>query len=146
MDDLSVFCCLNPACADLGKRGHGNLTVTARYGPNKARRMLRCRTCKTRFSERKGTPLFDARLPPRQVNDVLAHVAEGVGTRKTARLTGVHKDTVTRYTRLAGDHAADLHEELVPFSPEDRRGSVRREVGIRRQEAEELPARRRPVR
>ena len=34
MDNLSVFCCLNPACADLGKRGHGNLTVTARYGPN----------------------------------------------------------------------------------------------------------------
>ena len=146
MDDLSVFCCLNPACADLGKRGHGNLTVTARYGPNKTRRMLRCRTCKTRFSERKGTPLFDARLPPGKVNDVLAHVAEGIGTRKTARLTGVHKDTVTRYTRLAGRHAEALHDELVPFSPEDRRGSVRREVGIRRQEAEALPARRRPVR
>jgi hypothetical protein len=146
MDDLSVFCCLNLACADLGKRGHGNLTVTAWYGPNKTRRMLRCRTCKTRFSERKGTPLFDARLPPGKVNDVLAHVAEGIGTRKTARLTGVHKDTVTRYTRLAGDHAAELHEELVPFSPEDRRGAVRREVGLRRQKAEELPARRRPVR
>jgi LacI family transcriptional regulator len=107
--------------------------------------MLRCRTCTARFSERKGTPLFDARLPPGKVNDVLAHVAEGIGTRKTARLTGVHKDTVTRYTRLAGDHAADLHEELVPFSPEDRRGSVRREVGVRRQEAEALPTRRRPV-
>jgi transposase-like protein len=120
MDDLSVFCCLNPSCADLGKRGQGNLTVTMRYGPNKSRRMLRCRTCTTRFSERKGTPLFDARLPAERVNDVLAHVAEGIGTRKTARLTGVHKDTVTRYTRLAGDHAAELHDELVPFSPEDR--------------------------
>src|SRR5262245_38531006 len=76
MDDLSAFCCLNPSCADLGKRGHGNLTVTMRYGPNKSRRMLRCRTCTTRFSERKGTPLFDARLPPERVNDVLAHVAE----------------------------------------------------------------------
>jgi hypothetical protein len=39
VDDLSSFCCLNPACPDLGKRGHGNLTVTARYGPNKSRRM-----------------------------------------------------------------------------------------------------------
>ena len=140
MDDLSSFCCLNPACADLGKRGHGNLTVTARYGPNQSRRMLRRRTCKTRSSERKGTPLFDARLPPDKVTAVLAHVAEGVGTRRTARLTGVHTDTVTRYTRLAGDHAADLHEELVPFSPEDRRGAVRREVGVRRPEAEELRA------
>jgi transposase-like protein len=120
VDDLSAFCCLNPACADVGKRGHGNLTVTMRYGPNKSRRMLRCRTCTTRFSERKGTPLFDARLPAERVNDVLAHVAEGIGTRKTARLTGVSKDTVTRYTRLAGDHAEQLHDELVPFSPEDR--------------------------
>lgn len=144
MDDLSSFCCLNPACADLGKRGHGNLTVTARYGPNKSRRMLRCSTCKTRFSERKGTPLFGARLPPGKVRDVLAHVAEGIGTRKTARLTGVNKDTVTRYTRLAGDHAEALHEELVPFSPQDRRGAVRPEVVLRRHKAEEL-RRRRPT-
>lgn len=146
MDDLSRFCCLNPACADLGKRGHGNLTVTARYGPNKTRRMLRCRTCTTRFSERKGTPLFDARLPPDKVTAVLSHVAEGVGTRKTARLAGVHTDTVTRYTRLAGEHAEALHDEVVAFSPDDRRGPVRREVGVRRPEAEALPARRRPVR
>lgn len=120
MDDLSRFCCLNPSCPDLGKRGHGNLTVTARYGPGKSRRMLRCRTCKTRFSERKGTPLFDARLPGEKVAAVLAHVAEGVGTRKTARLTGVHTDTVTRYTRLAGDHAEAVHDEVVAFSPRDR--------------------------
>ena len=82
--------------------------------------MFRCRTCTTRFSERKGTPLFDARLPAQKVAAVLAHVAEGIDTRKTARLTGVHTDIVTRYTRRAGDHAAELHDELVAFSPEDR--------------------------
>ena len=119
MDDLGAFCCQNPDCPDVGKRGHGNLTVTSRYGVGKARRMLRCSTCKARFSERKGTPLFKARLTPTTAVAVLAHVAEGVGTRKTARLTGVHPDTVTRYARLAGDHAAELHDELVAFSPED---------------------------
>jgi len=85
MDDLSRFCCLHPDCPDypdLGKRGHGNLTVPDRYGANKTR-VLRCATCKTRFSERKGTPLFDARLPADKVVSVLAHVAEGIGTRKT---------------------------------------------------------------
>jgi transposase-like protein len=138
MDDLGPFCCQNTDCPDHGKRGHGNLTVTSRYGPSKARRMLRCSTCKARFSERKGTPLFDARLPPEKVTTVLAHVAEGIGTRKTARLTKVHPDTVTRYTRLAGDHAAELHDELVAFSPDDGRGPTRREVVVRRQEAEEL--------
>ena len=119
MDDLTRFCCLRPGCPDHGKRGHGNLTVTMRYGPGKARRLLRCSTCTARFSERKGTPLFDARLSPDKAASVLGHVAEGVGTRKTARLVGVHPDTVTRYTRLAGDHAGQLHEELVAFSPHD---------------------------
>ncbi len=118
MDDLNRFCCLNLDCPDHGKRGHGNLTVPMRYGPNKTR-LLRCSTCKERFSERKGTPLFDARLPAEAVVAVLGHVAEGIGTRKTARLTGVHPDTVTRYIRLAGDHAEQLHDELVAFSPGD---------------------------
>jgi transposase-like protein len=124
MEDLSHFCCLNDACPDHGQRNHGNLTVPARYGPNRTR-VLRCSTCKARFSERKGTPLFDARLPAGKVVSVLAHVAEGIGTRKTARLTGVHPDTVTRYIRLAGGHAEQLHDELVAFSPGDERSPVR---------------------
>ena len=36
MDDLSRFCCLNSDCPEHGKRGAGNLTVTSRYGPDKA--------------------------------------------------------------------------------------------------------------
>jgi transposase-like protein len=124
MDDLSRFCCLDPDCPDHGKRNHGNLTVPARYGPNKTR-VLRCSTCKSRFSERKGTPLFDTRLPADTVVAVLAHVAEGIGTRKTARLVGVHRDTVTRYIRRAGEHAQDLHDDLVAFSPDNDGSPVR---------------------
>ena len=87
MDDLSRFCCLNSECPEHGKRGAGNLTVTSRYGPDKQRRMLRCGTCKARFSERKGTPLFDSRLPPERVESVfLEHIAEGCGVRQTGRL------------------------------------------------------------
>lgn len=138
MDDLRLFCCLNLNCPDHAKRGHANLTVTSRYGPGKSRRMLRCSTCKARFSERKGTPLFDARLPAKTAIAVVAHIAEGIGTRKTARLTGVHPDTVARYTRVAGDHAQQLHDELVAFSPADQRSAVRREVVVRGQKAEEL--------
>lgn len=39
--------------------------------------MLRCRTCKARLSERKETPLFNARLSPEKIESVLEHVAEG---------------------------------------------------------------------
>ena len=124
MDDLSRFCCLKETCVDYGKRGHGNLTVCMRYGPHQ-RRLLRCRTCKSRFSERKGTPLFDSRLPEHKVVAVLNHVAEGVGVRKTGRLTGVNKNTVIRYGLLAGGHAQQLHDELLAFSPRDARSAVR---------------------
>lgn len=120
MDDLSRFCCLNADCSDHGKRNHGNLTVPARYGPSNTR-VLRCSTCKARFSERKGTPLYGTRLSAGTVASVLAHVAEGVGTRKTARLVGVHRDTVTRYIRQAGPQAQQLHDELVALSPPDER-------------------------
>jgi len=96
-----------------------------RYGPGKTRRLLRCSTGTARLPEREGTPLFDARLPPDKAVPVLGHVAGGVGTRKTARLVGVHPDTVTRYVRRAGGHAERLDEELAAFSPGDPRGPVR---------------------
>ena len=122
-DDLSAFCCQNPDCPDYGQRGKGNLTAPMRYGPQQ-RRLLRCRTCKARFSERKGTPLFAAQLPEDKVAAVLSHIAEGVGVRKTGRLVGVNKNTVVRYCLLAGEHARQLHDELVAFSPGDARGPV----------------------
>jgi hypothetical protein len=37
----------------------------------------------------------------------------------------VNKDTVVRYSLLAGQHAQQLHDELVAFSPEDPGGTVR---------------------
>jgi LacI family transcriptional regulator len=79
MDDLSRSCCMNSACPGHGRRGAGNLTATGRHGPDKSHRMLGCRTCKARFSERRGTPLFESRLPPGKAESVLEHVAEGCG-------------------------------------------------------------------
>src|SRR5262249_4362055 len=134
-DDLSAFCCQNPACPDYGRRGLGNLTVPMRYGPQQ-RRLLRCKTCKARFSERKGTPLYGAQLPEDKVVAVLHHIAEGVGGRQTGRLAGVNRNTVLSYSLLAGRHAQQLHDELVAFSPQDAGGAVRREGVVRGPEGE----------
>jgi transposase-like protein len=138
MDDLSRFCCQNTECTNYGNRGAGNLSVCDHYGPNKQRRMLYCATCKARFSERKGTPLFGATLPEEKIVSLLAHIQEGCGVRKTGRLIGVNKDTVTRYSLIAGDHAKALHDELVAFSPSDQGGPVRRKMGVRRQKRKKL--------
>jgi transposase-like protein len=122
MDDLSRFCCHNPDCPAHGRRGHGNLTVCARYGKHN-RRLLYCRTCKARFSERKGTPLFDSRLPDDKALALLAHLADGCGVRQTGRLVKVGKNTVTRFGLLAGGHARRLHDELAGVSPLDHQGA-----------------------
>ena len=118
MEDLALFCCQNPDCSDYGLRGKANLRVCFRYGKDQ-RRMLACRTCQQRFSERKGTALFASRLPQGQALAVFRHLQDGCGVRQTARLTGVDKDTVVRYSVQAGGHAHRLHDELVAFSPSD---------------------------
>jgi LacI family transcriptional regulator len=138
MDDLSRFCCQNPRCADFGKRGAKNLTVCGHYGKQEKFRLLYGRTCRARFSERKGTPLFNSRLPEQKSLWVLEHIAEGCGVRKTARLLRLNRGTVGRLSKLAGDQARALHDELVAFSPADARGADGRKVGIRRKKAGEL--------
>jgi transposase-like protein len=122
-NDLSRFCCLNPDCPDHGRRGHGNLTVCARYGKHN-RRLLYCKSCKARFSERKGTPLFGSHLPDDKALAVLAHLADGCGVRQTSRLTKAGKNTVTRYALVAGGHARRLHDELAALSPPDDQGAA----------------------
>lgn len=125
MADLGRFCCLNPECSAYGVRGQDNLRVAFRYGSQKQWRMLACRTCQQRFSERKGTPLFGTRLPENKALDILRHLQERCGVRQTSRLVGVDKDTVVRYALRTGDHAHQLHDELVGFSPQHPHGRVR---------------------
>jgi hypothetical protein len=100
-DPLARFCCQNEQCADYGKRGAGNLALVMRYGKHQ-RRLLCCKTCKARFSERKGTPLFQSRLSDEKALCILAHLTKGRGVRETARLVGVANNTVQRYGHQAG--------------------------------------------
>jgi transposase-like protein len=147
-DDLARFCCQNPECPRYGERDAGNLSVCGHFGKQN-HRLLYCNACKARFSEFKGTPLFNSKLPHDKALAVLEHLADGCGVRQTARLVGVNKDTVTRLALLAGQHAKETHDELVAFSPRHPRSPARREVGLRGQEAAPLRSRRsrrRPVR
>src|SRR3954470_8580452 len=120
MDDLSRFCCLNSHCPDYGRRDAGNLTVTGRLGKSRQFRLLYRRTCRDRFSERKGTPLYRAHLPEDVVTSILEHIHEGCGVLKTARLVQVPPDTVSRSSRTAGEDPRAAHDELVARSPETR--------------------------
>ncbi len=119
MHPIEHPCCQNSQCPNAGRRGLGNLSFQGYSGQGHCIRMVYCRTCKARFSERKVTVLEQARLPDQKALDVLNHIRDGCGTRATGRLVGVDKNTVTRYIAKAGTHAQPLHQELVAFSPSD---------------------------
>jgi LacI family transcriptional regulator len=121
MDDPSLkqFCCQNPRCVAYGARGAGNLTVCGRIGKQQRIRLLYCRTCKKRFSERKGTIFYRSHMSKEKVISILQHVQEGNGMRQTGRLVGSKEDTVISYVKKAGGHAQVLHQELAAFSPAD---------------------------
>ena len=119
MKPLERLCCQNSNCPDYGRRGAGNLTACGWIDKKRTIRQLYCRTCKARFSERKGTALYGSRLPREKLIAVLDHVREGCGVRQTGRLVGVSEDTANRYVSLAGQHAQALHDELAAFSPGD---------------------------
>ncbi len=125
MQPIENLCCQNSRCPDAGLRGHGNLSFRGWSGKGQRIRMVYCRTCKDRFSERKGTVLEQARLPDAKVAEVLSHLREGCGTRATSRLTKVDKNTATRYLARAGGHARAVHDERVALSPPDPRGPTR---------------------
>lgn len=104
MEPLEHAFCPNESCTEYGLRGQGNVSVRGRYGKNKDRVLLYCKTCKARFAETTGTPLFGLHLSKQTVRAIVHHAAEGVGVRATARLLGVSKDTVNRVIVRVGEH------------------------------------------
>ena len=110
--DLDTLACVNPECQRFRLTGQDNLTVRKVYGQDRLR-LLRCRTCGEEFSERRGTALFNTKIPEEQAASVINHLGEGCGVRTTARLAHVAKDTVARLLRMAGRHAERFHDQRV---------------------------------
>ena len=111
--DVSDLCCVNLSCSDCNKRAAGNIAFVRWTGKDRHIRFVRCRACKKEFSERKGTPLFGAKLPEKEIASIAHHLMEGDGQRKTARLTGHKQDTVALWGRKLGAHAKELHDQKV---------------------------------
>jgi len=107
--------CPNPNCPDYGKKGQGNLTCYGTYGPRQTK-LLCCRTCKTRFSERRNSIFFGLHTDEDTIEQVVRYLAAGYSIRVTAKLMGINKDTVHRIWERVGLHCekvlGDLQREL----------------------------------
>jgi transposase-like protein len=109
-EEYSHLACPNPECSDYSRRGAGNLRLHGWSGRSKRIRCLRCATCGYDFSQRANTPLFGLRTSEQTLFAIARHLAEGVGCRATARLTGVTLNTVLRFTQRFGKHAELFHD------------------------------------
>jgi len=113
MNELEQCFCPNTQCKDYGLRRHGNIGIRAKYGKDKNRDLLYCRTCGKRFAASRASALFGLHLPVETIRQIIHHAAEGVGVRATARLLGLDKDTVNRVILRAGEHCARVLSGLL---------------------------------
>lgn len=75
---------------------------------NGARKIFRCQSCKALFAETHGTPMEDIKSPLSKVAGVLRVRSEGLGLRATARVFGMHKNTVSDWERRFAEQKAPL--------------------------------------
>lgn len=116
---ISDFACRTASCPDFARRGSPHLHFSGWSGHTRRIRMVRCKTCKHSFSERKGTALEYCHLPDSKAALVLALAKECLGIRASSRVAHVHRDSVSLLRRKAGAHACGTHDELVALSPPD---------------------------
>ena len=109
---LTTLACVNPDCELHGQAGQDNLIVRKVYGKDQMR-YRRCRECREEFSERKGTALWNTKIPEAKAVSVSEHLAEGCSQASISRLVKVDKSTVRRLTCRVGQHAEVFHDEQV---------------------------------
>ena len=73
---LISLACVNPECELYGQKGQGNLKIRKMYGPDSIK-YLQCCLCRQEFSERKGTALWNSKIPETKAMDVAKHLGEG---------------------------------------------------------------------
>jgi hypothetical protein len=105
--------CPNKDCKDYGLQNHGNIAFRGKYGKDKTKDLLYCRTCGKRFASTRATAFFGLHLSDEKIEQIIHHAAEGVGVRATARLLGLNKDTVNRVILRAGEHCQSVLSSLL---------------------------------
>lgn len=89
------FFCPNELCHDHGKRGLGNIVIYDRYGRNR-RKLLKCKTCNSTFSERRSSFFFGLHTKETTIKEVIHHLLQGMSFREAAIASDLDKDTVQR--------------------------------------------------
>jgi transposase-like protein len=107
MDPQTVFC-PNMDCPARGKKEKGNLVI---HSQKEAR--YKCKVCKTTFAASKGTPFYRLRHSLDLVTCVITLIAFGCPVQAIVAAFGLDERTVKDWQMRAGQHAQQVHEQLV---------------------------------
>ena len=113
MTDVKNAFCPNKDCKDYGLQNHGNIAIRGKYGKDRDKDLLYCRTCGKRFASTRATAFFGLHLSDDKIAQIIHHAAEGVGVRATSRLLDINKDTVNRVILRAGEHCEIVLSNLL---------------------------------
>jgi IS1 family transposase len=106
------FACPNQQCTYFGNTDaqiHA-LVGDGKHGQAERIQTFRCQACRTTFSARRDTPLYQLKTPSQQVAVVLSALAEGLDPSAAERVFGYRQATITTWLTRAGEHAQTLHE------------------------------------
>ncbi|MGB9715044.1 MAG: transposase [Thermodesulfovibrionales bacterium] len=110
--NLDDYFCPNESCGNHKKKGHGNIVIYDRYGRNR-RRLLKCKTCNSTFSERRSSVFFGLHTKESKIKEVIHNLLEGMSLREAADASGLDKDTVHRIWKRFVNSCEESVESLL---------------------------------
>ena len=78
MANIENAFCPNKDCKEYGLQNHGNISIRGKYGKDKTKDLLYCRTCGKRFAPTRATAFFGLHLTDDKIAEIIHHAAEGV--------------------------------------------------------------------
>ena len=110
--------CPNPECVHYSRMQQGNVSAIATYLTQSGkRRIFRCHTCETRFSETRETVFFDLRTAEEKVMMALKMLLVRVALAGICFVLGVTEETVLAWLRRAAHQAEAINRHLLRNLP-----------------------------
>lgn len=113
MIELERCCCPNSRCKDYGLSDQGNIGVRGKYGKDRNRVLLYCRTCGRRFASTQASAMFGLHITPEEVRRIIDLSTKGKTIRTIARKLNLDKDTVNRAILRSHEHCTDVLTDLL---------------------------------
>src|SRR6266851_10011151 len=110
--------CPNPECVHYNRMQQGNVSAIATYLTQSGkRRIFRCHTCETQFSETRETVFFDLRTAEDKVMMALKMLLVRVELTGISFVLGVTEETVLAWLRRAAHQAEAVNQHLLRALP-----------------------------